>query len=98
MYGFLQEVLHFSFYHPKEMFVPDALNFPDKAAWTFAASARFTKRGFHIHSQHPLELTPFLLDYKTGAVNSKYKLQIQEYQDAVEDLVYKVLKKALVYR
>ena len=39
----------------------------------------------------------FLLDYKTGAVNSKYKLQIQEYQDAVEDLGYKVLKKALVY-
>ena len=39
----------------------------------------------------------FLLDYKTGAVNAKYQHQIQEYQDAIEDLGYKVLKKALVY-
>jgi ATP-dependent exoDNAse (exonuclease V) beta subunit len=43
------------------------------------------------------EKEAFLLDYKTGAVNLKYKQQIQEYQDAVEDLGYKVLKKALVY-
>lgn len=39
----------------------------------------------------------YLLDYKTGAVNSKYQQQIQEYQDAIEDLGYKVLKKALIY-
>jgi ATP-dependent exoDNAse (exonuclease V) beta subunit len=39
----------------------------------------------------------YLLDYKTGAVNSKYAQQLQEYQDAIEDLGYKVLKKALVY-
>ncbi|MEN2401427.1 UvrD-helicase domain-containing protein [Flavobacterium sp. MC2016-06] len=39
----------------------------------------------------------YLLDYKTGAINPKYKQQIQEYQDAIEDLGYKVLKKALVY-
>ncbi|WP_026728288.1 UvrD-helicase domain-containing protein [Flavobacterium denitrificans] len=39
----------------------------------------------------------YILDYKTGAINSKYKQQIQEYQDAVEDLGYKVLKKVLVY-
>ncbi|MWB93523.1 AAA family ATPase [Flavobacterium sp. GA093] len=46
-------------------------------------------------------LTPnkeaYLLDYKTGAINPKYKQQIQEYQDAIEDLGYKVLKRALVY-
>ena len=46
-------------------------------------------------------LTPnkeaYLLDYKTGVVNAKYAKQIQEYQDAIEDLGYKVLKKALVY-
>jgi len=46
-------------------------------------------------------LTPdkeaYLLDYKTGAINSKYAKQIQEYQDAIEDLGYKVLKRALVY-
>jgi ATP-dependent exoDNAse (exonuclease V) beta subunit len=39
----------------------------------------------------------YLLDYKTGAANSKYTQQLQEYQDAIEDLGYKVLKKALVY-
>jgi len=39
----------------------------------------------------------YLLDYKTGAINPKYRHQIQEYQDAIEDLGYKVLKKALVY-
>ena len=39
----------------------------------------------------------YLLDYKTGAINSKYKHQIEEYQNAIEDLGYKVKKKALVY-
>ncbi|MDP5198110.1 exodeoxyribonuclease V subunit beta [Flavobacterium sp. DG2-3] len=39
----------------------------------------------------------YLLDYKTGAVNAKYQQQIQEYQDAIQDLGYTVLKKALVY-
>jgi ATP-dependent exoDNAse (exonuclease V) beta subunit len=39
----------------------------------------------------------YLLDYKTGARNPKYVHQIQEYQNAIEDLGYKVLKRALVY-
>jgi ATP-dependent exoDNAse (exonuclease V) beta subunit len=39
----------------------------------------------------------YLLDYKTGVSNAKYHQQIQEYQDAIEDLGYRVLKKALVY-
>ncbi|MEP6929071.1 MAG: UvrD-helicase domain-containing protein [Flavobacterium sp.] len=39
----------------------------------------------------------YLLDYKTGVSNAKYTKQIQEYQDAIEDLGYKVLKRALVY-
>ncbi|WP_264553148.1 UvrD-helicase domain-containing protein [Flavobacterium sp. N2038] len=39
----------------------------------------------------------YLLDYKTGAVNPKYKQQILEYETAIEELGYKVLKKALVY-
>nr|WP_315221230.1 UvrD-helicase domain-containing protein [uncultured Flavobacterium sp.] len=39
----------------------------------------------------------YLLDYKTGAANVKYKQQIQEYQLAIEDLGYRVLKNALVY-
>ena len=39
----------------------------------------------------------YLLDYKTGLPNPKYAKQIQEYQEAIEDLGYKVLKKVLVY-
>lgn len=39
----------------------------------------------------------YLLDYKTGAVNSKYANQVREYQMAIEGLGYEVLKKALVY-
>jgi ATP-dependent exoDNAse (exonuclease V) beta subunit len=43
------------------------------------------------------DMNAYLLDYKTGARNPKYVHQIQEYQNAVEDLGYKVLKRALVY-
>ncbi|CAD0003302.1 UvrD-helicase domain-containing protein [Flavobacterium salmonis] len=43
------------------------------------------------------DMEAYLLDYKTGARNPKYVHQIQEYQNAVEDLGYKVLKRVLVY-
>ena len=39
----------------------------------------------------------FLLDYKTGLPNSKYKHQLENYQMAIEKMGFKVLKKALVY-
>jgi ATP-dependent exoDNAse (exonuclease V) beta subunit len=39
----------------------------------------------------------FLLDYKTGLPNSKYKYQLENYQMAIEKMGFKVLKKALVY-
>ncbi|SEF60222.1 UvrD-helicase domain-containing protein [Flavobacterium urumqiense] len=39
----------------------------------------------------------FLLDYKTGTHNSKYQLQLENYQQAIELMGYKVVKKALVY-
>ena len=39
----------------------------------------------------------FLLDYKTGTHNSKYQLQLENYQKAIEKMGYKVVKKALVY-
>ncbi|WP_432222495.1 UvrD-helicase domain-containing protein [Flavobacterium sp. TMP13] len=39
----------------------------------------------------------YLLDYKTGLHNPKYKTQIEEYQHAIESMGFKVLKKALVY-
>lgn len=39
----------------------------------------------------------FLLDYKTGLPNPKYKYQLDNYQMAIEKMGFKVLKKALVY-
>ena len=39
----------------------------------------------------------FLLDYKTGAPNPKYELQLTNYQYAIEDMGYKVVEKALIY-
>jgi ATP-dependent exoDNAse (exonuclease V) beta subunit len=39
----------------------------------------------------------FLLDYKTGIPNQKYKYQLENYQNAIEKMGFKVLKKVLVY-
>jgi ATP-dependent exoDNAse (exonuclease V) beta subunit len=39
----------------------------------------------------------FLLDYKTGTHHSKYQLQLDNYQFAIEKMGYKVVKKALIY-
>jgi ATP-dependent exoDNAse (exonuclease V) beta subunit len=39
----------------------------------------------------------YLLDYKTGTHNQKYKLQLENYQNAIEKMGLKVTKKALVY-
>jgi ATP-dependent exoDNAse (exonuclease V) beta subunit len=38
-----------------------------------------------------------LLDYKTGAHQPKYKLQLETYEQAIEKMGYKVIKKILVY-
>nr|WP_315144254.1 UvrD-helicase domain-containing protein [uncultured Flavobacterium sp.] len=38
-----------------------------------------------------------LLDYKTGVHNVKYQQQLENYQDAIEKIGYKVVKKVLVY-
>ena len=38
-----------------------------------------------------------LLDYKTGIHNVKYQQQLDNYQDAIEKMGYKVVKKALIY-
>jgi len=38
-----------------------------------------------------------LLDYKTGTHHSKYQLQLENYQKAIEKMDYKVTKKVLVY-
>ena len=39
----------------------------------------------------------FLLDYKTGSHLPKYKLQLENYQTAIESMGFKVVKKALIY-
>ena len=39
----------------------------------------------------------YLLDYKTGTHNSKYRLQLENYQNAIELMGYKVVKKSLIY-
>jgi len=39
----------------------------------------------------------FLLDYKTGLHNPKYQMQLENYQNAIELMGYKVIKKALIY-
>lgn len=39
----------------------------------------------------------FLLDYKTGIHHQKYQLQLDKYQEAIELMGYKVVKKSLVY-
>jgi ATP-dependent exoDNAse (exonuclease V) beta subunit len=39
----------------------------------------------------------FLLDYKTGTHNSKYQMQLEKYQTAIEKMGFKVTQKALIY-
>ena len=39
----------------------------------------------------------YLLDYKTGAHQTKYQLQLENYQTVIEKMGFKVTKKALVY-
>ena len=38
-----------------------------------------------------------LLDYKTGMHHVKYQKQLEEYENAIESMGYKVVKKALIY-
>ena len=39
----------------------------------------------------------YLLDYKTGSHQTKYQLQLENYQNAIEKMGFKVTKKTLVY-
>lgn len=58
LYGFLQDQLGFRFYHPRESFIPrysDA--WPLEGPLTYSARPVFHKKGFHLHTTHPLELT-----------------------------------------
>ncbi|MCF8275713.1 MAG: hypothetical protein K9J17_03175 [Flavobacteriales bacterium] len=55
IYGLLDEVLGFRFIHPKNTILPDEVKWPKELK--YSSSPRFTKKGFHLHTQHPLELT-----------------------------------------
>ena len=39
----------------------------------------------------------YLLDYKTGSHQAKYTQQLENYQNTIEKMGFKVTKKALVY-
>jgi len=63
LYGLLQEHLGFRFYHPRQTIIPHWANgWPDEASHSFTGAPLFDKKGFHLHTQHPLELTEQLLD------------------------------------
>jgi hypothetical protein len=57
LYGLLQEKIGFRFYHPRDSFIPTLNKWPLPERFTFAGAPRFEKRGFHLHTQHPTELT-----------------------------------------
>jgi hypothetical protein len=62
LYALLQEKLGFRFYHPREQVIPSWREWPLANNWEWSAKERFNKRGFHLHTMHPLELTEALLD------------------------------------
>lgn len=62
LYGLLQEVLNFNFYHPRAMQIPDLIIWCLKENLSYSSQPRFNKMGFHLHTMHPIELTEALLD------------------------------------
>jgi hypothetical protein len=77
LYGLLHEILNFHFYHPRESRLPDLSIWPLKEDLEYTSDPRFNKMGFHLHTQHPLELTEALLneDFPNG------EQRIREYID-----------------
>jgi hypothetical protein len=62
LYGLLAEKLGFRFYHPRRTLVPEHHRWPLPEQFLWKAAPRFETRGFHIHTQHPVEMTEALLD------------------------------------
>jgi len=77
LYGLLQEKLGFRFYHPKNTFIPsyDSWILPER--FTFEAKPMFNKRGFHLHTMHPMELTEQL----HGRMDGTALKDVKEYID-----------------
>lgn len=58
LYGFLQDELGFCFYHPRESRIPFyGTQWPLLKPVACTATPVFHKKGFHLHTTHPLELT-----------------------------------------
>ncbi|KAA0892318.1 hypothetical protein ET418_07965 [Oryzomonas rubra] len=62
LYALLQEKLAIRFIHPRETLYPSYRSWPLKPVFTFEGSPRFSNRGFHLHTLHPIELTEPLLN------------------------------------
>lgn len=61
LYALLQEKFHVYFYHPKHTKFPQRL-FTENLKGKWEVKPYFEKRGFHLHTQHPIELTDPLHD------------------------------------
>lgn len=57
LYGLLQEKLGFKFYHPRRTLFPCHGRWPLPAHFCWSGQPRFDKKGFHLHTQHPTELS-----------------------------------------
>ncbi|HIJ95892.1 MAG TPA: hypothetical protein HPP94_09185 [Desulfuromonadales bacterium] len=73
LYGLLQEKIGFRFVHPRETIIPSYTTWPLPLTFTFSGSPRFEKRGFHLHTQHPIELTEQLLNPETPRAHDDVK-------------------------
>ena len=62
LYALLQEKLGFRFVHPRQSIVPQIGKWPLPDNFVWSGKPLFDKKGFHLHTQHPLELTEQLLD------------------------------------
>ena len=62
LYGLLQEKLGYRFYHPLRTITPEHSSWPLPDSFILEAEPRFEKKGFHLHTLHPTELTEQLLD------------------------------------
>lgn len=78
IYGLMQEALGFAFYHPREMYIPDLSGkWPLDENFTMEVAPKFPKKGFHLHTMHPIELAePLFNPQLPGALE-----QVKEYID-----------------
>jgi hypothetical protein len=73
IYALLQERLGFKFVHARQTIVPDMREWPIAGEMDFAGRPRFDKRGFHLHTMHPLELTEAFHDPHSPEAASRVK-------------------------